>query len=427
MRESMTKILITNHVSMLNKGDAAILNSTIISLKNFIPDADFTVLSYNPKTDSKLCNVKVLNAIGNISVSLNPLRLIETFKTIFFLLLCMLWCMFKYLGLDMKIVIKDKILQEYAGADIIVVRGGDNLTHDYGFYSLLSHFNGILFALLLKKPVVLCGHSIGPFKNKLELIIAHFILNRVKLITVREDISYKYLQEMGVNKPPIYVTADLAFLLQPPPQEMVRKALLKYGVSKNNRPLVGISVSQLIYRWAFPDSKKLEEKYNRYVKMMAQAVDYLIDKLNATVIFVPHVSTDRIVANDIYQKVKHPNKVISITEEYTPEVLKGIIGECDLFIGARMHATIASTSMYVPTIAIAYSHKTYGIIGKMLGQKKWIIDISTLDFYALTSKINDAWSAREEIREDLVSKVKVVNERALLNGKLVIDLLHSLA
>lgn len=423
----MTKILITNHSSTLNKGDAALLNSTITSIGKFVPDADFTVLSYNPKIDSKRCNVKVLSAIGYMSASLNPLRLIESFKTIFFVCLCILWRLLKYLGLTPNVLIYDKTLQEYLYADIIIVRGGDTLTEDYGFFSFLTHSISVLFALLLKRPVVIYGHSIGPFKSKLNLVIARFILNRVNLIILREYISKKYLQEMAVNKPPIYVTADLAFLLQPSPHEIVRKILLKYDINKNNRPLVGISVSQLIYRWAFPDSENLEEKYNRYVKLMAHVVDHLTDELNATVIFVPHVSNDRIVANDIYQKVKHRNRVTSITDEYQPEDLKGIIGMCDLFIGARMHATIASTSMYVPTIAIAYSHKTYGIFGKMLGQEKWVCDIKTLDFNTLISKINDAWSAREQIRKDLIDSVKIVKERALLNGKLVKDLFDLLA
>lgn len=39
-----------------------------------------------------------------------------------------------------------------------------------------------------------------------------------------------------------------------------------------------------------------------------------------------------------------------------------------------MHATISSTSMLVPTIAIAYSHKIPGVIGEVLGNE-YIIDI----------------------------------------------------
>ncbi|NIN03283.1 MAG: polysaccharide pyruvyl transferase, partial [Hydrotalea flava] len=71
--------------------------------------------------------------------------------------------------------------------------------------------------------------------------------------------------------------------------------------------------------------------------------------------------------------------------------LKGIIGRCDLFIGARMHSNIASISMHVPTVALAWSHKYHGIM-KMVEQEKYVCDIRTTTFNELVSKINDAWS-----------------------------------
>ena len=39
-----------------------------------------------------------------------------------------------------------------------------------------------------------------------------------------------------------------------------------------------------------------------------------------------------------------------------------------------MHANIAATSMCVPTLAIAYSHKFYGIM-KMLQLDEYVMDI----------------------------------------------------
>ena len=208
---------------------------------------------------------------------------------------------------------------------------------------------------------------------------------------------------------------------------MIKEIMLKEGIDKNNKPLIGISVSKIIANYGFLDLKDSEEKYNRYVDLMSKVVGYLIEKLNATVIFVPHVleqwgNDDRTVADDIINLVKNKNKCISIKKEYTVEEIKGIIGECNLFIGARMHATVASTSMFVPTIAIAYSHKTHGIMGKMLGQEKYVLDIKNLDYNTLISKIEDAWNNKEKIKKDLEYKMDDIKERALLNAKLVRDL-----
>ena len=165
---------------------------------------------------------------------------------------------------------------------------------------------------------------------------------------------------------------------------------------------------------------------------MARTVDYLIDTLNATIVFIPHVTErwgndDRTVADDICKIVIHKQKIVSIKNEYTAEEIKGIIGQCDLFIGARMHATIASTSMCVPTVAIAYSHKTHGIIGEMLGYNNYVLDVRnrSFDYDVLVSTTNDVWNNRLKIRKELELKMKHIKQRALLNSKLVKALIET--
>jgi polysaccharide pyruvyl transferase WcaK-like protein len=260
--------------------------------------------------------------------------------------------------------------------------------------------------------------------------MANFVLNRVNLITIREEISKKNLNLINVNKPRICLTADSAFLLKAVTAKRLTELLNTENITENDRPLVGISISKIISRYGFADIEKPEEKYQQYVSVMAKTIEYITDNLEATVVIVPHVidprkNDDRWVADDVCKLISNKSKVISIKEDYTPEELKGIIGHCDLFIGARMHATIASTSMLVPTIGIAYSHKIYGIVGEMLGQKEYILDVKELTYESLISKIDDVWKNRETIKEQLGIKVPQVKERAMLNGKLVKELLSA--
>ena len=416
----MTKIVILNHGTRMNKGTAALLNSRIKALKEFILDAEFAVftycLDYEPETKYMPdIDIKFYESIGWIGLS--PRAMLKTTISIFKFLLCQI-------GLDTKPKANSGI-KDYFDADIIISTGGDKLTEDYG--SPFSDFINLLFGVLLGKPVVLYAESIGPFNKKRNKIIGKFLFNRMALITLREEISRKHLKKLGVNKAPIYVTADSAFLLKPAPYQIIKEIMLKEGIDKNNRPLIGISVSKIIARYGFLDLENNTEKYNKYINLMSKVVDYLVENRNATVIFVPHVigpwgNDDRTVADDIINLVKNKHKCISIKNEYTTEEVKGIIGECDLFIGARMHATVASTSMFVPTIAIAYSHKTHGIIGKMLGQEKYVLDIKNLDYNTLISKIDDAWKNKEKIKSELKFKMDDIKERALLNAKLVRDL-----
>lgn len=415
----MKKISLINYYCLLNKGEAAILDSTIMTLSEIVPGVEFYLFSFHPEIDSKRCNIRTFNIIGKISFSITGV-----FRFFINLFSCLIYRLF-----GLNICPLNSGLQKYIESDIIISEGGDILSTIYGVKPFIQSFNNILLALILGKPVMIYANSIGPFEGKINLLFAKFILNRVNLITVREKISERYLHSIGIDTSHVFLTADAAFLLEPAPAKTINQIFLKEGILVDNNPLIGISISQLISRHSMPEN--FEESYNTYINLMANVVNYLTDKLDATVILVHHVmgphqeEDDRIAGNKIYQIVKEKNKVVSINNEYTPSELKGIIGRCDLFIGSRMHATVASTSMYVPTIAIAYSHKTYGVIGEMLGQEKYICDIKNLDFYTLESKINDVWQNRMEIRRDLESKVKTIKEKAWLNGKLAKELMDS--
>ena len=339
-----------------------------------------------------------------------------------YLLRCSLWHIWqRYFHLDIKALRNEKRLNEYYNADVIISAGGDALTEYNWPLSFLSNVNKFLLALLLNKPVILHSESIGPFKRWWIRIIAKFLLNRVKLIILREEISYKYLVGLGI-KPPMYVTADSAFLFKPAPKEKAKEILEKEGLKEGDTPFIGISVSQFAFLFGFEEANSAKEKYQKYIKLVAELTDYLTNAIKATVLFIPHViepgNDDRLVADDICRLISNKRKVVSIKNEYTPQEAKAIIGQCDLFIGFRMHAAIASTSMNVPTICIAYSHKAHGIIGDMLGYERYVIDINKLNYDTLVSAVDDAWANRMEIRNELRSKIDDIKQRARLNATL---------
>lgn len=474
----MTKIVIINYNNRLDKGGSAILNSKIESLRKFIPDAEFTVFTHYPEIKYNQHSLRMFGSISglpsfslpemlmgfifiifaplwrviykymgetvNISIKGKKLKnyadntkmikigIKNSLVTSFFMLRCSLWAVLhKYLHLNANILINEERLQEYYNADLIINIGGDGLTD---ICSTMYFINNLLFGILLDKPIILYGEAVstklfkGSFRKKMNAVITRFTLNRANLITLREEPSNMSLRELGINKPPIYTTADSAFLLKPASREIISKILIEEKIGTNN-PIVGMSVSKFATKFS-STSRSPEEIYSNYVTVLAKVSDYLIDKLGATVVFIPHniepIVDDRITANEMYNEIKHKQNVILINNEYTPEELKGVIGVCDLFIGTRLHALIASTSMCVPTITIAYGgHKIRGIIGEMLGQEEYVMDIGELDYDTLISKINDAWNNRDKIKKDLESKIEIVKERALLNAKLVKEILDT--
>jgi len=412
------KIVITNYGNRFNKGTAAILHSQVEALKKIIPVAEFYVFTYYPEIKIDLEeNLKVLEVISNLSKK----RFFTNLRTFSRLSKCGLWYLFhKYFYLDIKILRSGGGLDEYYNADIVIDTGGDGLTEDYG--TPINIVLNLLPGVLLKKPVVIYAESIGLFNKWYNRELVRFLLNRVKLITLREEISEANVKKLGLKKIPVFMTADPAFSLGVPSDDKIREILAKEKIKDKER-IVGISVSKLFSRYEF-NTFTSRDNYEKYIGAMTKIIDYLIDTFRVKVVFIPHVidwprNDDRMVADEIGKMVKNKGNVISIKGDYTPEETKGIIGQCDLFIGARMHACIASASMYVPTITIAYSHKAYGIIGEMLGCRDLIIDIKDISFNTLRLAVDKVWRDREKIKEELKNRMESIKRRALLNAELV--------
>ena len=413
----MTKILVTNTNCSWNRGSAAQVISTSEILKTYIPDVSFTLISYCPELDTRQStkynyNLKVVGYFSETPCK----RLVFLYHKFSALFRCVLYTIQHKIGLSANSLLNEKYLREYIDSDVIINLSGDSYSDGKGGNAAWNSLE-VLIGILLKKPIVFFSQSIGPFK-KLTMPLAKFCLNKANLIIVREEITKNYLEEIGI-KSPIYLTADCAFILEPAHYERVENILRKENISIKRR-LIGISANVM-----------LDDKENKYANSMAQLIDYAIEKLNAQVIFVPHVLSmgaggridDRVMGEKIYKLIKNKENVNLIKEEYSPEELKGIIGLCDIFIGGRMHANIAAISSCIPTIATAWSHKYYGIM-RTVGQGKYVCDFKTMNFEELKSKIDDLWDNKEKIREELKLKVEYQKELAWHSGELVRDLLN---
>lgn len=235
----MTKILILN-VGSTNKGNRALVESTIETIKTFVPDTEFYLMGPYEGDHNGLQIKKQIDA------GLSIRKPQYTIMSLFYLFKC--GCINILKRFDVHIPIsKNSRLFDYYDSDIVVNSGGDHLSGEYGIGTLGS-FITILYAILLGKPVVLYGESLGYFKNSVLNSIAKFVFNRTKLILVREELSKRYLDNNNITMPKIYVTADPAFLLGAVPQSRVFEILSEEGIGKIQKPLIGINPSGLISR-----------------------------------------------------------------------------------------------------------------------------------------------------------------------------------
>ena len=329
----------------------------------------------------------------------------------------------KFFGWNLKFLIPEEELQTYVESDLVLDLSGDMLTEDYGPHITYSHFIPILMSLFLRRPVFLCAQSIGPFK--LTKYPAKYILDKVDHITVRDEITLRYLEEIGVKKDTMMVTADMAFSLIPASRKEVNAILQHEQIPAGEENILGVSLSRLVeskYIKLNPISKQIG-----FADLMAGTLDRICSELNLQVVLVPHVTGPSVVKDDrnILREVRDrmKEKAHLIEGDYGPEELKGIIGRSAVFLGARMHANISALSSAVPVAAISYSHKTPGIM-QMFGQKDFVCSIETLTGNEIYEKVKAIHTQRDNLSAGLRETILDIQSRVAKNIELVVQFLE---
>ncbi len=387
-------------------------NNTRIILETLTPKEDRQCFEkYDVEVGKSIFAFDHMNAPASYAS-----RVLRLTKSIFFLLFHLV--MYRIFKIWTNLPSKEQNYSHYlANSDLIISSPGGFL-QDYNLFSTLAPNLLLIFlAKFLRKPVIAYAQSIGPFRNVILRALCRLVLNRIDIIILREAISKRYLEESGINRPTIYITADATFSIEPShyPRERYREKFLQSSSSKGERILVGVTVLGEYFT-----NRKRQKFLKRYVKSLATSIDYLIDKLNSIVVFMPQVlnKKEKKITHLIAELVKDKTNVVIVDEDLPPTELMKYIGSMDLFIGTRMHSNIFALIMNVPVIAIAYEHKTYGIM-KMLNLGNWVLDIEEINEAEMISKIDELYNRRFEIREHLSRKVEEIRIKSLYSAKII--------
>ncbi len=230
--------------------------------------------------------------------------------------------------------------------------GGDSFSDIYGMKRFC--INSVLkeMAIISKAKFFMAPQTIGPFEKQFALSWAKHILRKADGCFVRDSLSQKYVQETFRLAP--ILTTDVAFAL--PCGDRLQE--------DENRIKVGFNPSGLLWDGTreFSVRKHITLDYRKYVRTV---LTELCNK-KYQVYLIPHVFTQNLnsTENDLKACIEiqkeFPN-VKLLCDFDTPMEAKGLISSMDVFIGARMHATIAAFSTGVATIPFSYSRKFEGL------------------------------------------------------------------
>lgn len=409
----MTRLLITNAYSARNCGDAAIVLGMLRDLRTrpTFRDAEIVVSSSDPEFDGECYQVPVISSLRSLcSRGARAPFLPELVFTLIVLPACLAWVLaWRIARVDLRLPSAlRRVLRAYRTADLIVAAGGGYLYTTScvkGNVVLLATVVGFLLGHLLGKPVVLYSQSIGPFACRAQAWLVRRALRCVQLIQVREQRSLALLEGWGLRTT-VALTTDAAFLIEagaPPDVPPCGKHAVRVGVTAR--------------RWFRRESDQL-----RYEQVLAAFVDWLIDDLEAQVVFVPQVThalagdDDRIVARRIVGRLRHPAGAHILDVELRPEEIKGLCARMTYFVGTRMHSNIFALSMGVPVLAIGYLPKTSGLM-EQLGLGEWVVPIDPLPLSVLQAAYGRLVARGQDLREKLAATIPEAVCSALRNGQ----------
>ena len=371
--KTMPKIMISGYFGFNNTGDEAILKSMVRAFKEKIPQVKIAVLSHNPLQTSQTYKVKAINRLHLI-----------------------------------------KIIRCLRNVNLFISGGGGLLQDSTGKgWSILYYLGLILIAKIVKVPVMIYAQGIGPINKKINKLLIKWILNKVKLITVRDNHSKKLLNNLGVSGPSIYVNSDPVFLLKKKNINHIidNHPYIQKLVNSDNRPLIGISVRE--YKSNGSDSKRI----------FAQAADYLIENYQAKIIFFPFQFDEDVHINEeILSLMKNKAEALKIKLE--PEELLSVLSQLSLVVGVRFHSIVFSSMVNIPFIAFNYDPKVRYFV-EDLGLSELLLEIDEdTSLKNFQEKIEYVIENNDKIKNILLEKVNSLEVKALANNELVFKFLN---
>lgn len=261
--------------------------------------------------------------------------------------------------------------------DLVVDIGeGDSFADIYGFRRFFYLWLSKNIVCSLGVPLILAPQTIGPFDGLLPRLLARQVMRRCQKIFVRDYLSMKYLQQMGIRSN-TFEAVDVAFRL-PYKRSFPKSA---YDILR-----VGINVSGLMFNGGYSGKNQFKLSVINYPALIRALIKHFMEQPRVELHLIGHViAPDMPVEDDLRvcnQLAEEFPGCIVAPHFKRPSEAKGYIASLDFFTGARMHACIAAISSGVPVVPMAYSRKFNGLFGSLgydaLADMKALNDLSVL-------------------------------------------------
>jgi polysaccharide pyruvyl transferase CsaB len=364
------RVAISGSYGGMNLGDEAILEGILGQLRRTV-HADVTVFSKNP--EDTLSRHQVERAVSPRALT------------------------------------RREMTREVEKLDLLIL-GGGGILYDRDADEYLRE---VFIASELGIPVMLYAISAGPLTTETSRRAVQSALNASPslVISVRDRLGYRLLEDVGVTQD-IHLTADPAFLLEP--DELSVDALKSEGVDFD-RPLIGFSVRE-------PGPAAPDIRPEEYYALLANAGDFMVERYDANVLFVPMETTDVQHSHAVVAHMKNAERAEILRRHYSPRQILGLMSHLEFVVGMRLHFLIFAALAGTPFAALPYASKVSGLLEDLAMPTP---SLDSTGIGQLIARIDRSWDARTEVVTEMRARVPALRARARQTNALLLRLLEA--
>lgn len=361
-----SNLLFSGYYGFDNSGDDAILQAIIGDIEKSEEQLNIKVLSFDPEKTKSIYGVEAVNRF----------KIRETIKAI-------------------------------RETDLLI-SGGGSLLQDVTSTRSIIYYLGIIFlAKFFRKKVYVYANGIGPIDKRFNRFLTRHILNKVDLITLRDEDSKDFVRSINIRNNNLEVTADPVYTLDPETPEVVEEIFINERIPADKK-YIGVAVRE------WKKSPQLKEK-------LAETLKDIIEKTDYDILFIPlHYPEDVETSKEICKKIQS-NRTHIIKGNYSVKEIMGITGKVDLILAMRLHALIYSVVQTTPIVGLIYDPKVLGLL-KTLEIEEYV-DVEDFDSNELTEITLKSIGNLDREKENLKEKKKILQEKSVRNIEKLFELL----
>lgn len=306
---------------------------------------------------------------------------------------------------------------------------GDNAEH-VGHNRFLVDCLKMKAAQLMGCKTVLYAVTPGPFSDLNTRALAREVFSSFKKVFIREKVSEENLKKWGFGTDNVTWAPCPSYLFQKNEQYTSVWTQKIEKIHGHGRKVLGLTFGGFNMPCGPYDMWPREpEQYEVFINL----AEHIISQLNADIVLFSHTNgfeqpphfklilgRDFVILKQFYELLLEKNsayakRIILINEPLLPCDMKKVIGELDMLVTGRVHASVAAASQCVPTVymeydqRVIYSDKMSGF-SSQIGMERFVCVPG--DLSKLLENVTECYENMEQIQQQLHVVIPEIQQQA---------------